>query len=81
MYLDKLTYPTAWHGQFEGKRRVAVVIRDAIADHSLCTWEGCFRMPGSNKEINVLDAPPFLSNIANGSYPSSRRVQLNEKHN
>lgn len=39
-------------------------------DKSLWKGHAFFGFPGSENDINVLEASPLISNISNGSYPS-----------
>ena len=61
--------PTAWHGQYEGKEGVPVVVLEAIADRNLRIWHHFFGYPGSGNDINVLESSTLNNKLSSGEFP------------
>ncbi|XP_019184650.1 PREDICTED: uncharacterized protein LOC109179606 [Ipomoea nil] len=64
--------PTAWAGQYAGRSREPTIVLEAIADYELWTWHAHFGLPGSNNDINVLEASHLFANIANPLGPKKK---------
>ena len=67
--MDVENFPTAWHGQYEGKEGDPSVTLEAIVDHSLWVWHAFFGTPSAGKDNNVSSASPLTYNIACVEYP------------
>ena len=61
--------PTAYHGQYQGKKEVPAVTLECIADDQLSIWHFLFGTPGSANHNNVLESSNLSDKIANGTYP------------
>ncbi|XP_073367922.1 uncharacterized protein [Aegilops tauschii subsp. strangulata] len=59
----------AWHGQFKGRGKDAIIILEAVADQETWFWHSYFGMHGSCNDINVLDRSPLFAKLANGEAP------------
>ncbi|AAF97981.1 F21J9.3 [Arabidopsis thaliana] len=70
--------PTAWGGQYAGRSRSPTIILEAVADYDLWIWHAYFGLPGSNNDINVLEASHLFANLAEGTAPPASYV-INEK--
>ncbi|XP_019190221.1 PREDICTED: putative nuclease HARBI1 [Ipomoea nil] len=66
--------PTAWAGQYAGRSREPTIVLEAVADYDLWIWHAHFGLPGSNSDINVLEASHLFANIANGTAPPAHYV-------
>ncbi|XP_019170546.1 PREDICTED: putative nuclease HARBI1 [Ipomoea nil] len=66
--------PTAWAGQYAGRSREPTIVLEAVADYDLWIWHAHFGLPGSNNDINVLEASHLFANIANGTAPLAHYV-------
>ncbi|XP_019154351.1 PREDICTED: uncharacterized protein LOC109150829 [Ipomoea nil] len=66
--------PTAWAGQYAGRSREPTIVLEAVADYDLWIWHAHFGLPGSNNDINVLEASHLFANIANGTAPPAHYV-------
>jgi hypothetical protein len=53
--------PTAWKGAYQGVGGKATVLLEAIASYDLHIWHAFIGVPGSNNDLNVLDASPLLT--------------------
>ncbi|XP_019166679.1 PREDICTED: uncharacterized protein LOC109162433 [Ipomoea nil] len=73
--------PTAWAGQYAGKSRELTIILEAVADYDLWIWHAHFGMPGSNNDINVLEASYLFSNLVNGIAPPCHYVIQGQQYN
>ncbi|KAL5806110.1 hypothetical protein ACOSQ4_028843 [Xanthoceras sorbifolium] len=56
--------PTAWAGQYSRRSGSPTIILEAVADYDLWIWHAYFGLPGSNNDINVLEASHLFSNLA-----------------
>ncbi|XP_062026482.1 uncharacterized protein LOC133742819 [Rosa rugosa] len=61
--------PTAWAGMYAGRSRSPTIILEAVADYDLWIWHAHFGLPGSNNDINVLEASHLFANLAEGKSP------------
>ncbi|XP_073016659.1 uncharacterized protein [Primulina eburnea] len=62
-------FPTSWAGQYAGRSGSLTIILEAVANYDLWIWHAFFGMPGSNNDINVLEASNLFSNLAQGIAP------------
>ena len=62
-------YPTAWAGMYSGCSGSPTIILEAVADYDLWIWHAHFGLPGSNNDINVLEASHLFANLAEGKSP------------
>ena len=53
--------PSGWKGGFQGACGKPTIVLEAIASYDLHIWHAFIGMPGSNNDLNVLDASPILS--------------------
>ncbi|KAL5539453.1 hypothetical protein UlMin_044612 [Ulmus minor] len=61
--------PTAWAGQYAGRSGSPTIILEAVVDYDLWIWHAYFGLPGSNNDINVLEASHLFTNLAEGIAP------------
>ncbi|XP_019170454.1 PREDICTED: uncharacterized protein LOC109166024 [Ipomoea nil] len=73
--------PIAWAGQYAGRSREPTIILEAVADYDLRIWHAHFGMPGSNNDINVLEASYLFSNLANDISPPCHYVIQGQQYN
>ncbi|XP_019173404.1 PREDICTED: uncharacterized protein LOC109168980 [Ipomoea nil] len=73
--------PTGWAGQYAGRSREPTIILEAVADYDLWIWHAHFGMPGSNNDINVLEASHLFANLANGVAPPCHYVIQGQNYN
>ncbi|XP_062086372.1 uncharacterized protein LOC133792481 [Humulus lupulus] len=66
--------PNAWGGQYDGRSGSPTIILEAVADYDLWIWHAYFGLPGSNNDINVLEASYLFANIAEGIAPPANYV-------
>jgi hypothetical protein len=52
--------PTSWRGAFQGAGGKASIVLEAVASYDLHIWHAFIGVPGSNNDLNVLDASPIL---------------------
>ncbi|KAK2642847.1 hypothetical protein Ddye_024610 [Dipteronia dyeriana] len=57
---------TAWTGQYAGRSGSPTIILEAVADYDLWIWHAYFGLPGTNNDINVLEASHLFSNLTQG---------------
>ena len=55
--------PTAYHGMYIGHVHRPTIVLEAVASYDLWIWHAFFGMPGSNNDINVLDASNLFANL------------------
>ncbi|XP_073281944.1 uncharacterized protein [Primulina huaijiensis] len=67
--------PTAWAGQYTGRSGSPTIILEAVADYDLWIWHAFFGMPGSNNDINVLEASNLFSNPAQARAWQKKHLQ------
>ncbi|KAL5548699.1 hypothetical protein UlMin_003930 [Ulmus minor] len=65
--------PTAWAGQYAVHSGSPSIILEAVADYDLWIWHAYFGLPGSNNDINVLEASHLFANLTEGIAPSDER--------
>lgn len=73
--------PTAWAGQYRGRSGTPTIILEAVADYDLWIWHAHFGLPGSNNDINVLEASNLFANLANGIAPPAHYVIQGKEYN
>ncbi|KAL5832315.1 hypothetical protein ACOSQ4_017669 [Xanthoceras sorbifolium] len=73
--------PTAWAGQYSGRSGSPTIILEAVADYDLWIWHAYFGLPGSNNDINVLEASHLFSNLAKGLAPPAHYVIQGKEYN
>lgn len=61
--------PTAWAGQYKGKKKKPSIVLEAVASYDLWIWHAFFGLPGSNNNITVLHRSPPFSDLYAGSFP------------
>ncbi|XP_073153647.1 uncharacterized protein [Henckelia pumila] len=64
-------FPTAWAGQYAGRSGSPKIILEAVADYDIWIWHAYFVMPGTNNDINVLEASGLFSKLAQGIAPTA----------
>ena len=55
--------PAAYHRMYTGNVHRPTIVLEAIAFYDLWIWHAFFSMPGSNNDINVLDASNLFANL------------------
>ncbi|KAM6575620.1 hypothetical protein CsatA_023947 [Cannabis sativa] len=73
--------PTAWGGQYAGRSGSPTIILEAVADYDLWIWHAYFGLPGSNNDINVLEASHLFANLAEGIAPPANYVIKGKEYN
>ncbi|CAH9105097.1 unnamed protein product [Cuscuta epithymum] len=73
--------PTAWAGQYSGRSGSPTIILEAVADYDLWIWHAYFGMPGSNNDINVLEASNLFSDLAQGIAPPAHYIIQGKEYN
>ena len=73
--------PTAWAGQYAGRSGSPTIILEAVADYDLWIWHAYFGLPGSNNDINVLEASHLFANLAEGIAPPAHYVIQGKEYN
>ncbi|KAK6120693.1 hypothetical protein DH2020_045567 [Rehmannia glutinosa] len=73
--------PTAWAGQYAGRSGSPTIILEVVADYDLWIWHAHFGMPGSNNDINVLEASHLFSNLTKGIAPPANFVIQGKEYN
>jgi hypothetical protein len=58
--------PITWQKQFQDKDNHRSIIFEAIGDQSFWIWHVYFSFPCNNKDINVLDRSPLITNLLQG---------------
>ncbi|XP_062119187.1 uncharacterized protein LOC133832926 [Humulus lupulus] len=74
-------YPMAWGGQYAGRSGSPTIILEVVADYDLWIWHAYFGLPGSNNDINVLEASHLFSNLAAGISPPANYVIKGKENN
>ncbi|XP_020270942.1 uncharacterized protein LOC109846127 [Asparagus officinalis] len=69
MHWEWKNYPTAWAGQYSGRHGGPTIILEAVASYDLWIWHAFFGLPGSNNDINVLQASNLFDNLTQGITP------------
>ncbi|KAL5576009.1 hypothetical protein UlMin_017708 [Ulmus minor] len=73
--------PTAWAGQYAGRSGSPTIILEAVVDYDLWIWHAYFGLPGSNNDINVLEASHLFANLAEGIAPPAHYVIQGKEYN
>ncbi|XP_062103112.1 uncharacterized protein LOC133814131 [Humulus lupulus] len=73
--------PTAWGGQYAGRSGSPTIILEAVADYDLWIWYAYFGLPGSNNDINVLEASHLFADLAAGVSPPANYVIKGKEYN
>ncbi|XP_020245164.1 protein ALP1-like [Asparagus officinalis] len=73
--------PTAWAGQYAGRSGSPTIILEAVADYDLWIWHAYFGLPGSNNDINVLEASHLFAKLAEGIAPPAHYVIQGKHYN
>ena len=55
--------PVAYHGMYTSHVHQPTIVLEAVASYNLWIWHAFFGMPGSNNDINVLDASNLFANL------------------
>ncbi|KAL6125686.1 hypothetical protein ACLB2K_073740 [Fragaria x ananassa] len=61
--------PKAWAGMYSGRKGSPTIILEAVADYDLWIWHAYFGLPGSNNDINVLEASHLFADLVEGNSP------------
>ncbi|XP_020254359.1 uncharacterized protein LOC109831450 [Asparagus officinalis] len=69
MHWEWKNCPTAWAGQYSGRHGGPTIILEAVASYDLWIWHAFFGLPGSNNDINVLQASNLFDNLTQGITP------------
>ena len=73
--------PSAYHGMYTGHVHRPTIVLEAVASYDLWIWHAFFGMPGSNNDINVLDASNLFANLRKGCGPSANYTILGNHYN
>ncbi|KAK3198779.1 hypothetical protein Dsin_022194 [Dipteronia sinensis] len=73
--------PTAWAGQYAGRSGSSTIIPDVVADYDMWIWHAYFGLPGTNNDINVLEASHLFANLAQGIAPPAHYVIQGKEYN
>ncbi|KAL2461631.1 putative harbinger transposase-derived nuclease [Abeliophyllum distichum] len=68
-------------GQYTGRSGNPTIILEAVADYDLWIWHANFGLPGSNNDINVLEASHLFANLAQGIAPPANYVLQGQEYN
>jgi hypothetical protein len=52
-------------------KKEPTIILESVASKDLWIWHAFFGMPGSHKDINVLQRSPIFARLAEGGRPTS----------
>ena len=74
-------FPSAYHGQYQGKEKEPTLILEAVASYNLWIWHAFFGLPGSLNNISVLDCSPLFEKIQNGEGPRVNYTVNGHKYN
>ena len=72
---------TAWVGQYTGRSGNPTIILEVVADYDIWIWHAHFGLPGSNNDINVLEASNLFANLALGIAPPTHYVIKGNEYN
>lgn len=64
--------PVAYQGQYSGKSKKPSLVLEAIAWYDLWVWHAYFGTPGSQNDLNILDASTVIRNMG---YPSKQKFK------
>ena len=73
--------PAAYHGMYTGHVHRPTIVIEAVASYDLWIWHDFFGMPGSNNDINVLDASNLFANLREGCGPSANFTIMGNHYN
>ena len=73
--------PTTYHGMYTGHVHRPTIVLEAVASYDLWIWHAFFGMPGSNNDINVLDASNLFANLREGCGPSTNYTIMGNHYN
>ena len=74
-------YPAAYHGMYTGHVHRPTIVLEAVASYDLWIWHAFFGMPGSNNDINVLDASNLFANLREGCGPPADYTIMGNHYN
>ncbi|XP_031261141.1 uncharacterized protein LOC116119340 [Pistacia vera] len=69
------------HGQYVGRSGSPTIILEAVADYDPWIWHAFFGLPGSNNDINVLEASHLFANLTQGIAPSAHYIIQGKEYN
>jgi hypothetical protein len=81
MHWEWKNCPTAWAGQYSGRHGGPTIILEAVASYDLWIWHAFFGLPGSNNDINVLQASNLFDNLTQGITPPVHYTILEKNYN
>ncbi|KAK3230267.1 hypothetical protein Dsin_002148 [Dipteronia sinensis] len=61
-------------GQYAGRSGSPTIILEVVADYDLWIWHAYFSLPGTNNDINVLEASHLFASLAQGITPPAHYV-------
>ncbi|XP_004292547.1 PREDICTED: uncharacterized protein LOC101296636 [Fragaria vesca subsp. vesca] len=70
--------PTAWAGEYSGRKKILTIIIEAIASYDTWIWHAFFGMPGACNDLNVLAKSPLFDELTAGRAPKIQ-FQVNNK--
>ncbi|KAK3189516.1 hypothetical protein Dsin_029077 [Dipteronia sinensis] len=73
--------PTAWTGQHAGHSGSPTIILEVVVDYDLWIWHAYFGLPGTNDDINVLEASHLFVNLTQGIAPPAHYVIEGKEYN
>ena len=73
--------PAAYHGMYIGHVHRPTIVLEAVASYDLWIWHTFFGMPGSNNDINVLDASNLFANLREECGPSANYTIMGNHYN
>ncbi|KAK2661950.1 hypothetical protein Ddye_000524 [Dipteronia dyeriana] len=71
----------AWAGQYAGCSGSPTIILEAVANYDIWIWHAYFGLPGTNNDINVLEASHLFSNLAQDIAPPAHYVIQGKEYN
>ena len=81
MYWAWKNCPAAYHGMYTGHVHRTTIVLEAVASYDLWIWHAFFSMPGSNNDINVLDASNLFANLREGRGPPTNYIIMGNHYN
>ncbi|XP_062080970.1 uncharacterized protein LOC133785770 [Humulus lupulus] len=73
--------PTTWGGQYAGRSGSSTIILEVVADYDLWIWHAYFGLPGSNNDINVLEASHLFADLVAGISPPANYFIKGKEYN
>ena len=61
--------PTAWAGEYSGRKKIPTIILEAVASYDTWIWHAFFGMPGACNDLNVLAKSPLFDELTAGRAP------------